>query len=226
MPEWLPQGTLNLIVQFVLAGLQFVIVGLLVWYSWETHGMRVSSEQQVALLRDEARTRIAPLLLPTLEPPGLDFVERAAREDLQRRLAEPDREPAITRRLVAVRNLSSSLAQRVSVVLFDHTRGTYGWATSPIGVLLAEKQTSAEIAGPGLALQELVEEIEVLYGEAAVGLIVTQLSPTSQSFIVALCQDQMAHLHLSRRPFTATDGDKEVKYETLWVSHGDYAAGR
>ncbi len=211
-------------------GVQVVLAILLFWYvletrrvANETQRVRLQSEAQLAQLREEHRSRVAPFVVPTLHPQiRYDDPNRGAAEYARHRAGEMaeglwDRvvvggdpipvhaEALALTRQVRVRLEGHNLAQEVTVV-FRHGLTRFAVLERAVPLLTPDqREAEVEIRPDWITNADLKARLAALYGTVAANTAMQLLGSAGEHVVGLVSRDISGAAYLLVRRFIEVD---------------------
>ncbi len=218
--------TLSDTIQVVTAGVLLVTFIAILAYTVETHKLRVHTERELEVLRDQARTSLLPAIifgLKTWNREGilahLDLSLDSQSAETQARVARVQQS---ARHFVCpVSREGDRIAHGFQAVLFDKARGQYFLSDQGADILPKDVEMTLTFTGEGITFDGFVTNHRRVYASAG-EFMIEPLRPRTDSFIAIMFADLSDRLYLRMREFVVTEaGTVGLRRAALFYEPGE-----
>jgi hypothetical protein len=203
----------TMIIQAILALLQFALIGVGLWYTIETRRLRIHSGGQLKTLKQKVSLSYMPAF--SIEIFRMD--EAIFDPDLSKEL---DRvKPMYIREwenfvyCCRVINISAKPAKNLTLLLYDHAKDTYSKVKS-ISVLRGDNSRIFWIIEPRLSRDQINESMNIDYGRPSVTLIDQCLASDTSYALLIFCDINDSIYGVMRGFWFNEDADLMEEYKT------------
>ncbi|MEE3502378.1 hypothetical protein [Acidiphilium acidophilum] len=196
--------TVGLVIQTLLA-----LMAL--WLAWETRRLRLASEAQINLLREENRSSLQPYVFPSLEvfdegegKKSISADETKSAEEKSDLLTLLEQDDTIF--FCRLRNATTHIARDVEVWVYDERTRNFLESDQGIAVMSGSEKTPLSISPPFLSVDEVQSRIKIRYGAVPPNMI-DSIRLGSVSYLLVFYRDIEKRLYSTKRNFSIKDGD-------------------
>ncbi len=181
------------------------------WLAWETRRLRLSSESQINLLREQSRSSSQPYIFLTIKIFDKDGFKKFITDD-ETKSAEEQAEALVrlnqtdTLFLCILRNASNHIARDVEVWIYDSRTRNFLESHEGAAILIGEELTTFSISPPFLSVEEVRSGIYRRYGKSAAG-IADAIALGRVSYSLVIYRDIEKRVYSTIRSFSIT-GDE------------------
>ena len=190
---------------------QLALAGAAIWYTIETRKLRLQSEQQMGLLKNQTRLSVAPFLVPGL----IDVNLAVLRDNVQQRTDLSDEQKTealanISRSYVkyvcTVNNPTTKVPHHINLYIYDSSTKSFLSADYSKEWIAEKDNELFQVSEPCYSRDDVLKRIKDQYGNG-LDFIDKHLVVGDISYIALLFRDLEGRVYLTKRVFAIARGN-------------------